>query len=232
LDQFDSEAHAWEEILVEDRHAGPAETAITRIDFATWLQLLPRRLRKIATFLANGETTGTAAKKFRMSKGRISQIRKELFLAWVWMAGIMATKASCQAGGDFLQRIGFADVFMGDDLQEVKPPPSGGGHVGKHSHPSNTRGCLERNPRITIPRHAAWDAQRKRPQGGRTSSPPGATTTPNALSAVLARPAAASPPVAAGHAAIAWPASGRHNPGTAEAVSAIGAQNLRWFAWA
>jgi hypothetical protein len=32
--------------------------------------------------LANGETTGTAAKKFRMSKGRISQIRKELFLAW------------------------------------------------------------------------------------------------------------------------------------------------------
>jgi len=82
LDQFDSEAHAWEEILVEDRHAGPAETAITRIDFATWLQLLPRRLRKIATFLANGETTGTAAKKFRMSKGRISQIRKELFLAW------------------------------------------------------------------------------------------------------------------------------------------------------
>ena len=52
LDQFDSEDEAWEEILVEDRHAGPAETAITRIDFATWLQLLPRRLRKIATFLA------------------------------------------------------------------------------------------------------------------------------------------------------------------------------------
>ena len=82
LDQFDSEAEAWEEILVEDRHAGPAETAITRIDFATWLQLMPRRLRRIATFLANGETTGTAAKKFRLSKGRISQIRKELLLAW------------------------------------------------------------------------------------------------------------------------------------------------------
>jgi hypothetical protein len=82
LDQFDSEDEAWEEILVEDRHAGPADTAITRIDFATWLQLLPRRLRKIATFLGNGETTSTAAKKFRLSKGRISQIRKELFLAW------------------------------------------------------------------------------------------------------------------------------------------------------
>jgi len=82
LDQFDSEDEAWEEILVEDRHAGPAETAITRIDFATWLQLLPHRLRKIAMFLANGETTTTAAKKFRLSRGRISQIRKELFIAW------------------------------------------------------------------------------------------------------------------------------------------------------
>ena len=82
LDQFDSEDEAWEEILVEDRHAGPAETAITRIDFATWLQHLPHRLRKIAMFLANGETTTTAAKKFRLSRGRISQIRKELFIAW------------------------------------------------------------------------------------------------------------------------------------------------------
>ena len=63
-------------------HAGPAETAIVRIDFSTWLQLLPRRLRKIATFLANGETTTAAAKRFRVSQGRISQIRKELFLAW------------------------------------------------------------------------------------------------------------------------------------------------------
>jgi hypothetical protein len=82
LDRFDCEEDAWEEILVEDRHAGPAETAMTRIDFSTWLQLLPRRLRKIAMFLANGETTKTAARKFGVSPGRISQIRKELFLAW------------------------------------------------------------------------------------------------------------------------------------------------------
>jgi hypothetical protein len=46
------------------------------------MQLLPHRLRKIATFLANGETTTAAAKRFGVSLGRISQIRKELFLAW------------------------------------------------------------------------------------------------------------------------------------------------------
>ena len=82
LDHYDSDEEAWAEILIEDRHAGPAETAIVRIDFATWLRSLPGRLRKIALFLANGETTTAAAKRFRVSQGRISQIRKELFLAW------------------------------------------------------------------------------------------------------------------------------------------------------
>ena len=67
------EEEAWAEISVEDKHAGPAETAIVRIDFSTWLQLLPRRLRKIAMFLANGETTTAAAKRFGVSQGRISK---------------------------------------------------------------------------------------------------------------------------------------------------------------
>jgi hypothetical protein len=82
LDKFDKEEDAWQEVVVEDKHAGPAEVAATRVDFSAWLLFLPRRLRKIATFLANGETTTAAAKRFRVSQGRISQIRKELFLAW------------------------------------------------------------------------------------------------------------------------------------------------------
>jgi hypothetical protein len=82
LDHYDSEEEAWKEILVEDRRAGPADTAIVRIDYSTWLRMLPRRLQGIATFLSNGESTTAAAKKFRVSQGRISQIRKELYLAW------------------------------------------------------------------------------------------------------------------------------------------------------
>jgi hypothetical protein len=82
LDKYDPEEDAWLEVIVEDRRAGPAEVAATRIDFSTWLQLLPHRLRKIATFLANGETTTAAAKRFRLSQGRISQVRKELYRAW------------------------------------------------------------------------------------------------------------------------------------------------------
>jgi hypothetical protein len=82
LDHFDREEDAWQEVLVEDKHAGPAEVAATRVDFSAWLRFLPRRLRTIATFLARGETTTAAAKRFRLSQGRISQIRQELYLAW------------------------------------------------------------------------------------------------------------------------------------------------------
>jgi hypothetical protein len=82
LDHFDEEENQWRELLVEDKHAGPAEIAACRMDFAAWLRSLPRKLRKIANVLATGETTTAVAKKFQVSTGRISQIRKELYRAW------------------------------------------------------------------------------------------------------------------------------------------------------
>jgi hypothetical protein len=82
LDSYDTKADAWQEVVVEDKHAGPAEVAATRIDFAAWLKLMPRRLQKMVNFLAAGESTLAAAKKFRVTEGRISQIRKELHNAW------------------------------------------------------------------------------------------------------------------------------------------------------
>jgi len=87
LDHRDDENDGWSEILVEDKHAGPAEIAACRIDFATWLRSLPRRLRRIATFLANGETTSAAALRFQISQARISQLRRELFSAWQCFQG-------------------------------------------------------------------------------------------------------------------------------------------------
>jgi hypothetical protein len=40
LDQFDSDAGEWREILVEDQKAGPADIAASRIDFAAWLAMM------------------------------------------------------------------------------------------------------------------------------------------------------------------------------------------------
>jgi hypothetical protein len=82
LDHFDEESQEWREILIEDHTAGPAETACCRIDFADWLKSLSRRYRRIATTLATGETTKRVARRFRVSPGRVSQIRRELFDAW------------------------------------------------------------------------------------------------------------------------------------------------------
>ncbi len=87
LDKFDRSANQWEEVLVEDRHAGPADIARMRLDFAAFLARLPLRLRRIAKFLAQGESTTAAAEKFGVSLGRISQIRKELKLAWNRFSG-------------------------------------------------------------------------------------------------------------------------------------------------
>ena len=82
LDHFDDEENAWQEIVMEDKHTGPAEIAATRLDFAAWLRILPGRLRRIAQTLATGETTTATAKRFNVSPGRISQLRKELFRVW------------------------------------------------------------------------------------------------------------------------------------------------------
>ena len=82
LDHFDPEENAWQEILVEDRLAGPAEVAATRLDFDGWMHSLPKRLRKIANVLSTSETTNAVARRFHVSDGRISQIRRELYNAW------------------------------------------------------------------------------------------------------------------------------------------------------
>ena len=87
LDYFDTEEMCWAEVLIEDRTAGPAETAASRIDFASWLRSLSRQKRKVATTLATGESTQTAARKFNLSPGRVSQLRQELKLAWEQFTG-------------------------------------------------------------------------------------------------------------------------------------------------
>jgi hypothetical protein len=82
LDQLDPEQDSWQEVLVEDRHATPADIAVTRIDFAVWLRGFSKHRRQIAKVLARGETTKATAKRFGLSPARISQMRREFQDAW------------------------------------------------------------------------------------------------------------------------------------------------------
>jgi hypothetical protein len=82
FDYFDDEENRWREIVVEDKRATPADIAACRIDFESWLRLLPTLRRKIALALASGETTSAAAKKFDVTPARISQLRQWLKESW------------------------------------------------------------------------------------------------------------------------------------------------------
>jgi len=90
LDRFDQRTGQWREALVEDRTAGPAEIAETRIDFADWLKTLPTRDRQLAETLARGETTGCVARMFRISAARVSQLRRDLCENWRRFVGELA----------------------------------------------------------------------------------------------------------------------------------------------
>jgi len=82
LDTFGSQEKAWEEVFVEDCHTGPADTARVRLDFSEWLASLKRRDRRIAELLAEGDRTADVARKFKISAGRISQLRRDLAESW------------------------------------------------------------------------------------------------------------------------------------------------------
>jgi len=82
LDQFDAANGKWRDTLIEDRKAGPAETAAARIDIADWLKSLSWNKRKIAKTLAGGETTSVVAHMFGLTASRVSQLRQELKKSW------------------------------------------------------------------------------------------------------------------------------------------------------
>ena len=83
LDRFDEEENQWREAVVEDTRSAPVPDVVCfRVDFGDWLGRLSRRSRRMAEFLALGNRTTDAARKFKISAGRVSQIRGELAESW------------------------------------------------------------------------------------------------------------------------------------------------------
>jgi DNA-directed RNA polymerase specialized sigma subunit len=82
IHHWDDQEQQWQEILVEDKTATPAELAASRSDFPAWLKTLNERDRRIALKLSEGESTNRVARLFRISAARVSQLRRELLEAW------------------------------------------------------------------------------------------------------------------------------------------------------
>jgi hypothetical protein len=90
LDRFTQQSNEWREVLVADRHASPADIVAMRIDFSEWLRTLTSRNRQIAERLAVGDSSGSVARRFSVSTGRISQLRRELHESWNQFIGVTA----------------------------------------------------------------------------------------------------------------------------------------------
>jgi hypothetical protein len=84
LEQFGTEnlLYGWQEALVLDYRTPVDEQAAFRIDFPAWLARLAPRQKRIAKFLAAGNSTNDAACRFRLSPARISQLRAWFRVDW------------------------------------------------------------------------------------------------------------------------------------------------------
>jgi hypothetical protein len=82
LDRFDRQSGEWMEAVAEDTRTPVPDQAAFRVDFPAWLREQPARNRRLAIALARGERTMEVATKFGLTRGRVSQLRRELHDSW------------------------------------------------------------------------------------------------------------------------------------------------------
>ena len=87
LNHWDSQDETWIHDIVDGRQTSVADQVAIKLDFAAWLSSLCCRTRNIATDLARGFSTSEVASKYRLSAGRISQMRRELKNSWQQFQG-------------------------------------------------------------------------------------------------------------------------------------------------
>ena len=68
--------------LLFNRHMPIPDQVSFRCDFPRWLETLAPRERRIADLLALGHSTKATAKRFGLSEGRISQLRRQMHESW------------------------------------------------------------------------------------------------------------------------------------------------------
>lgn len=72
----------WKARLIECRRTLPFHMAAFRIDLDQWLASFSRRHRRIITTLPSGERTAAVAAQFRLTAGRVSQLRRQYEHDW------------------------------------------------------------------------------------------------------------------------------------------------------
>jgi hypothetical protein len=76
------EVDAYEERLRDNTVTPPPEAAAFRIDFTQFLRALGARDRELAHFLSLGHSAKEAARRFKVSQGRVTQLRQRWCRQW------------------------------------------------------------------------------------------------------------------------------------------------------
>jgi hypothetical protein len=71
-----------EEALHDNTVSPAADQVIFRLDFPSWLGTLSQRNRELVEDVALGEKTQKLAQKYRLTQGRISQMRRYFEQDW------------------------------------------------------------------------------------------------------------------------------------------------------
>jgi hypothetical protein len=82
LEHYDSFDDRWIDDAVDARRSTILDQVAIRLDFRAWLRSLSCRTRQIALDLAKGFDTREVSRKYNLSPGRISQMRRELKESW------------------------------------------------------------------------------------------------------------------------------------------------------
>jgi hypothetical protein len=77
----------WLECLADNRRTPVPEQAHFRIEFPRWLRRQTKRNQQIARRLLLGYSTEDVALQFRLSPGRVSQLRREFYESWSEFTG-------------------------------------------------------------------------------------------------------------------------------------------------
>jgi len=77
----------WIDAMVEDKRAPVVDQVAAKMDVGAWFATLTRRMKAIAKDLAFGCSTSEVAKKYGVTPGRISQMRRTLEESWAAFQG-------------------------------------------------------------------------------------------------------------------------------------------------
>jgi hypothetical protein len=77
------EGNVFDEALRDNTRSAVPDQVAFRVDFPDWLASLSERDRRVVEQLILGERTRDVARRFGISPGRVSQLRREFHLAWL-----------------------------------------------------------------------------------------------------------------------------------------------------